>query len=308
MISPHDLFIDGQWRPAADGRRFAVHDPADGSELARFAAATEADCLAAVDAAADALAGWAATPPRQRSEILRALLRHPDRRARAVRRDHRRRERQGVRRRARRGHLRGRVLPLVRRGGGPDRRRLPALPVGRQDDRGPARSDRGVGPDHAVELPGGDGDPQDRPRAGGRVFGGAEAGQPDSAHGRLRRRGTPAGRCAGRGRQPGDAGARRSGGERDAAPSRRTQAVLHRLDRGRTRAAARRPPTRWSARRWSSAGTRRSSSCPAPTWTPRSRARWSRRCATADRPVRRPTGSTCTTRSSRSSPPGSPRR
>ena len=74
MISPHDLFIDGQWRPASDGQRFAVHDPADGSELARFAAATEADCLAAVDAAADALAGWAATPPRQRSEILRACF------------------------------------------------------------------------------------------------------------------------------------------------------------------------------------------------------------------------------------------
>jgi succinate-semialdehyde dehydrogenase/glutarate-semialdehyde dehydrogenase len=74
MIPPHDLFIDGRWRPAADGRRFPVHDPADGSELARFAAATEADCLAAVDAAADALAGWAATPPRQRSELLRACF------------------------------------------------------------------------------------------------------------------------------------------------------------------------------------------------------------------------------------------
>jgi len=74
MTSPHDLFIDGQWRPASDGRRFAVHDPADGSELAQFAAATEADCLAAVDAAADALADWAATPPRQRSEILRSCF------------------------------------------------------------------------------------------------------------------------------------------------------------------------------------------------------------------------------------------
>ena len=74
MTSPHDLFIDGQWRPASDGRRFAVHDPADGSELAQFAAATEADCLAAVDAAAEALAGWAATPPRHRSEILRSCF------------------------------------------------------------------------------------------------------------------------------------------------------------------------------------------------------------------------------------------
>ncbi|TCC16767.1 NAD-dependent succinate-semialdehyde dehydrogenase [Kribbella sindirgiensis] len=74
MTSPHDLFIDGQWRPASDGRRFPVHDPADGSELAQFAAATEADCLDAVDAAAAALAGWAATPPRKRSELLRACF------------------------------------------------------------------------------------------------------------------------------------------------------------------------------------------------------------------------------------------
>jgi succinate-semialdehyde dehydrogenase/glutarate-semialdehyde dehydrogenase len=74
MTSPHDLFIDGQWRPASDGRRFAVHNPADGSELARFAAATEADCLAAVEAAAGALDGWAATPPRQRSELLRSCF------------------------------------------------------------------------------------------------------------------------------------------------------------------------------------------------------------------------------------------
>jgi len=226
MTSPHDLFIDGQWRPASDGRRFAVHDPADGSELAQFAAATEADCLAAVDAAADALADW-------------KLFRHPDGRARAVRRPHRRRERQGVRRRARRGRLRCRVLPLVRRGGGPDRRRLPALPVGRQDDRGQAGPDRGVGADHALELPCGDGDPQDRTGAGGRLFGGAEAGQPDSAHRRLRCRGTAPCGCPGWCRQPGDAGARRSRGERDAAPPRSTQALLHRLDRGRPRAAAR---------------------------------------------------------------------
>ena len=53
----------------AGGSRSTIR--ADGSELAQFAAATEADCLAAVDAAADALTGWAATPPRERSEMLR---------------------------------------------------------------------------------------------------------------------------------------------------------------------------------------------------------------------------------------------
>jgi succinate-semialdehyde dehydrogenase / glutarate-semialdehyde dehydrogenase len=67
-----DLFIDGRWRPGADGRRFDVIDPADGSTIAAFAAATEQDCMDAVDAAAAAQPGWAATAPRERGEILRA--------------------------------------------------------------------------------------------------------------------------------------------------------------------------------------------------------------------------------------------
>jgi succinate-semialdehyde dehydrogenase / glutarate-semialdehyde dehydrogenase len=67
-----DLFIDGAWRPGSDGRRFDVVDPADGSVIAAFAAASEQDCLDAVDAAAGAQASWAATAPRERSELLRA--------------------------------------------------------------------------------------------------------------------------------------------------------------------------------------------------------------------------------------------
>ncbi|MFG1603291.1 NAD-dependent succinate-semialdehyde dehydrogenase [Actinoplanes sp. NPDC049265] len=67
-----DLFIDGEWRPGSDGRRFDVIDPADGSTIAAFAAATEQDCMDAVDAAAAASASWAATAPRERSELLRA--------------------------------------------------------------------------------------------------------------------------------------------------------------------------------------------------------------------------------------------
>jgi succinate-semialdehyde dehydrogenase/glutarate-semialdehyde dehydrogenase len=66
-----DLFIDGEWRPGSDGRRFDVIDPADLSVVARFAVATEADCAAAVDAAAAAQPGWAATAPRERGELLR---------------------------------------------------------------------------------------------------------------------------------------------------------------------------------------------------------------------------------------------
>ncbi|MBZ2198979.1 NAD-dependent succinate-semialdehyde dehydrogenase [Occultella gossypii] len=71
MTYLNDLFIDGAWRPGADERRFPVIDPADGSELTTFAVATESDCLDAVAASERALPAWSATPPRERSELLR---------------------------------------------------------------------------------------------------------------------------------------------------------------------------------------------------------------------------------------------
>ncbi|PVG84222.1 NAD-dependent succinate-semialdehyde dehydrogenase [Nocardioides gansuensis] len=66
------LFIDGEWREAADGRRFAVEDPADGTTLAEVADAGETDAHDALEAAVAAQAGWAATAPRERGELLRA--------------------------------------------------------------------------------------------------------------------------------------------------------------------------------------------------------------------------------------------
>jgi succinate-semialdehyde dehydrogenase/glutarate-semialdehyde dehydrogenase len=72
MTLQTDLFIDGRWRPGAGGERFDVVDPSDLSTIARFAIATEQDCMDAVDAAAAAQEGWAATSPRDRSELLRA--------------------------------------------------------------------------------------------------------------------------------------------------------------------------------------------------------------------------------------------
>jgi succinate-semialdehyde dehydrogenase / glutarate-semialdehyde dehydrogenase len=68
---PTELLIAGRWREAAGGRRLVVEDPASGEELASIADAGEEDGLAAVDAAAAAAAGWAATPPRERAEVLR---------------------------------------------------------------------------------------------------------------------------------------------------------------------------------------------------------------------------------------------
>jgi succinate-semialdehyde dehydrogenase/glutarate-semialdehyde dehydrogenase len=68
---PTDLFIGGTWRAASDGGRFDVLDPATGNVLAQVADGSVDDGLAAVAAAAQAGPAWAATPPRQRAEILR---------------------------------------------------------------------------------------------------------------------------------------------------------------------------------------------------------------------------------------------
>jgi succinate-semialdehyde dehydrogenase/glutarate-semialdehyde dehydrogenase len=68
---PRALFIGGQWRPAAGGRRFVVEDPATGEALVEVADGRAEDARAAMDAAVAAQPGWAATPPRQRGEILR---------------------------------------------------------------------------------------------------------------------------------------------------------------------------------------------------------------------------------------------
>ena len=66
-----DLLIGGTWRPAGDGARIDVLDPATGDALAAVADASPEDALAAVDAAAAAAPAWAATAPRERAEVLR---------------------------------------------------------------------------------------------------------------------------------------------------------------------------------------------------------------------------------------------
>jgi succinate-semialdehyde dehydrogenase/glutarate-semialdehyde dehydrogenase len=66
-----ELFIGGKWVPASSGSRFDVLDPATGDTVASVADGTEADAIAAVDAAAAAGPAWAKTPPRVRAEVLR---------------------------------------------------------------------------------------------------------------------------------------------------------------------------------------------------------------------------------------------
>ena len=68
---PTELLIDGEWRPAASGRTLEVEDPATGETLVEVADGDDTDALAALDAADRAQPAWAATPPRERGEILR---------------------------------------------------------------------------------------------------------------------------------------------------------------------------------------------------------------------------------------------
>ncbi len=65
------LLVAGQWRDAAQGTTFEVEDPSTGQMLTRVADAGPADGVAALDAAVETQASWAATPPRDRGEILR---------------------------------------------------------------------------------------------------------------------------------------------------------------------------------------------------------------------------------------------
>ncbi len=96
---PTDLFIGGTWRAASEGGRFDVLDPATGDVIAQVADGSVEDGLAAVDAAAEAGPGWAATPPRQRAEILRRGLGADDRAGRRDRHADLAGERQGADRR-----------------------------------------------------------------------------------------------------------------------------------------------------------------------------------------------------------------
>ena len=68
------LLIGGRWREASGGERFAVTDPSSGATLTTCADGTPEDGIAALAAAHEAQAGWAATPPRDRGEILRSAF------------------------------------------------------------------------------------------------------------------------------------------------------------------------------------------------------------------------------------------
>ncbi|MFI5005081.1 MAG: aldehyde dehydrogenase family protein, partial [Solirubrobacterales bacterium] len=68
---PTELYIGGRWRPATGAAMLPVEDPATGETLIEVADAQPEDALAALAAAAERQAEWAAHPPRERGEILR---------------------------------------------------------------------------------------------------------------------------------------------------------------------------------------------------------------------------------------------
>ncbi len=68
---PTDLYIGGEWRAASSGGTLPVEDPATEQTLVEVADGQVEDALAALAAAADAQAAWAASAPRERGEILR---------------------------------------------------------------------------------------------------------------------------------------------------------------------------------------------------------------------------------------------
>jgi succinate-semialdehyde dehydrogenase/glutarate-semialdehyde dehydrogenase len=67
---PTQLLIGGKWQDSSSGEKFAVEDPSTGEPLVEIADGTPDDAKAAMDAAADAQAEWAASEPNLRSEIL----------------------------------------------------------------------------------------------------------------------------------------------------------------------------------------------------------------------------------------------
>ena len=85
-LATHDArfahFIDGAWRPSADGRSFETHEPSTGRLLAQLAQGAAVDVDGAVQAARAALPGWQALGGHGRAKHVYALARMVQRHSR----------------------------------------------------------------------------------------------------------------------------------------------------------------------------------------------------------------------------------
>jgi acyl-CoA reductase-like NAD-dependent aldehyde dehydrogenase len=68
-VKEYSYFAGNRWQKAQDNQLFDVHEPYSGKLFARVAAGTRADARAAVDAAAKAYPGWAATTPAEKAGL-----------------------------------------------------------------------------------------------------------------------------------------------------------------------------------------------------------------------------------------------
>jgi len=66
-----DAYIDGAWKPAAAGARFAVSNPATGKTIAEVPDMTDADARHAIEAAAKAFPAWRRKTAKERANILK---------------------------------------------------------------------------------------------------------------------------------------------------------------------------------------------------------------------------------------------
>lgn len=73
LQAEYGLYINGEWRPAANGDTYTAESPADGSHLAVCAQATREDVDDAVKAAWEAFKTWKKTTPAQRAALLNKI-------------------------------------------------------------------------------------------------------------------------------------------------------------------------------------------------------------------------------------------
>lgn len=69
----YQLFIDGKWKPASDGKTFDVFSPVTGEKLSECAEATKQDVDDAVKSAWKAFAEWKKTSPKERADVLNKI-------------------------------------------------------------------------------------------------------------------------------------------------------------------------------------------------------------------------------------------
>ena len=175
-------FIGGTWSAHSAAGGDSVIDPATGEAYDEVTASTAEDVAAAVAAAAAAFPAWAEATPADRSGALLALADRIEHDADNLVAVESRNVGKPIGAAAEELPRAGRQPPLLRRRGPVPRRSRRRRVHGRLHVDAPARPARGRRVDRAVELPADDGDLEDRPGAGRRQHGRAQALGADAAH------------------------------------------------------------------------------------------------------------------------------